>query len=71
VIGSNRWNSESSNDGGFVGIRAWNGANIDSLDLVGDDIRLASSAFDSPDGWDVRTLDSGLRIAPHNRAAER
>ncbi|MGU7877511.1 phage tail spike protein, partial [Streptococcus suis] len=27
VIGSNRWNSESSNDGGFVGIRAWNGAN--------------------------------------------
>ncbi|WP_238594788.1 hypothetical protein [Streptococcus suis] len=71
VIGSNRWNTESSNDGGFVGIRAWNGANIDSLDLVGDDIRLASSAFDSPDGWDVRTLDSGLRIAPHNRAAER
>ena len=71
VIGSNRWNSESSNDGGFVGIRAWNGANIDSIDLVGDDIRLASSAFDSPDGWDVRTLDSGLRIAPHNRAAER
>ncbi|HFI0125876.1 TPA: phage tail spike protein [Streptococcus suis] len=71
VIGSNRWNSESSNDGGFVGIRAWNGANVDSLDLVGDDIRLASSAFDSPDGWDVRTLDSGLRIAPHNRAAER
>ncbi|MBS7850342.1 phage tail spike protein [Streptococcus suis] len=71
VIGSNRWNSESSNDGGFVGIRAWNGANIDSLDLVGDDIRLASSAFDNPDGWDVRTLDSGLRIAPHNRAAER
>ncbi|MFM0771725.1 phage tail spike protein [Streptococcus suis] len=71
VIGSNRWNSESSNDGGFVGIRAWNGANIDSLDLVGDEIRLASSAFDNPDGWDVRTLDSGLRIAPHNRAAER
>ncbi|MBS8015031.1 matrix-binding protein EbhB [Streptococcus suis] len=71
VIGSNRWNSESSNDGGFVGIRAWNGANIDSLDLVGDEIRLASSAFDNPDGWDVKTLDSGLRIAPHNRAAER
>ncbi|MCG9863382.1 gp58-like family protein, partial [Streptococcus suis] len=71
VIGSNRWNSESSNDGGFVGIRAWNGSNIDSLDLVGDEIRLASSAFDNPDGWDVKTLDSGLRIAPHNRAAER
>ncbi|MFM0714643.1 gp58-like family protein, partial [Streptococcus suis] len=71
VIGSNRWNSESSNDGGFVGIRAWNGANIDSLDLVGDEIRLASSAFDNSDGWDVKTLDSGLRIAPHNRAAER
>ncbi|MHC3648975.1 phage tail spike protein [Streptococcus suis] len=71
VIGSNRWISESSNDGGFVGIRAWNGANIDSLDLVGDEIRLASSAFDNPDGWDVKTLDSGLRIAPHNRTAER
>ncbi|HFU4464427.1 TPA: phage tail spike protein [Streptococcus suis] len=71
VIGSNRWNSESSNDGGFVGIRAWNGANIDQIDVVGDVVRLASSAFNSPDGWDVGTIDSGLRIAPHNRTAER
>lgn len=71
VIGSNRYGTESTNDGGFVGVRAWNGSNIDSLDLVGDEIRLASSAFDNSDGWDVRTLDSGLKITPHNRAAER
>ncbi|HHU5233500.1 TPA: phage tail spike protein [Streptococcus agalactiae] len=71
VIGSNRYGTESTNDGGFVGVRAWNGSNIDSLDLVGDKIRLASSAFDNSDGWDVRTLDSGLKITPHNRAAER
>lgn len=66
VIGSNRWNSESSNDGGFVGIRAWNGSNIDSLDLVGDDIRLASSAYKNPDGWDVNTLPGKLSIDAHN-----
>lgn len=66
VIGSNRWNSESSNDGGFVGIRAWNGSNIDSLDLVGDDIRLASSAYENPDGWDVNTLPGKLSIDAHN-----
>ncbi|KXT73202.1 Phage tail assembly [Streptococcus sp. DD10] len=71
VIGSNRWGSESSNDGGFVGIRAWNGPQVDSVDVVGDEIRLASSAYDNPDGWDVQTLDSGLKIAPHNRGAER
>ncbi|NQN75143.1 hypothetical protein HPA03_09570, partial [Streptococcus suis] len=50
VIGSNRWNSESSNDGGFVGIRAWNGPNIDQIDVVGDTVRLASSAFEAADG---------------------
>ncbi|MGU8020459.1 phage tail spike protein [Streptococcus suis] len=56
VIGSNRWNSESSNDGGFVGIRAWNGANIDQIDVVGDTVRLASSAFEAADGWNINTL---------------
>ncbi|HEL1731547.1 TPA: matrix-binding protein EbhB [Streptococcus suis] len=66
VIGSNRWNSESSNDGGFVGIRAWNGSNIDSLDLVGDTVRLASSAYENPDGWDVNTLPGKLSIDAHN-----
>ncbi|HEL1628917.1 TPA: hypothetical protein TXL51_000363 [Streptococcus suis] len=66
VIGSNRWNSESSNDGGFVGIRAWNGSDIDSLDLVGDGIRLASSAYENPDGWDVNTLPGKLSIGAHN-----
>ncbi|MFM0795019.1 gp58-like family protein, partial [Streptococcus suis] len=66
IIGSNRWNSESSNDGGFVGIRAWNGANIDTLDLVGDTVRFASSAFESSDGWDVVTLPNQLEIDAHN-----
>ncbi|NQP05405.1 hypothetical protein HO939_07970 [Streptococcus suis] len=66
VIGSNRWNSESSNDGGFVGIRAWNGSNIDSLDLVGDTVQLASSAYENPDGWDVNTLPGKLSIDAHN-----
>ncbi|MFM0584333.1 hypothetical protein P7J61_09630, partial [Streptococcus suis] len=56
VIGSNRWNSESSNDGGFVGIRAWNGPNIDQIDVVGDTVRLASSAFEAADGWNINTL---------------
>ncbi|MEG3309268.1 gp58-like family protein, partial [Streptococcus suis] len=62
VIGSNRWNSESSNDGGFVGIRAWNGANIDQIDVVGDTVRLASSAFEAADGWNINTLPGKLDI---------
>lgn len=66
VIGSNRWNSESSNDGGFVGIRAWNGPNIDQIDVVGDTVRLASSAFESADGWSVNTLPGKLDIDAFN-----
>lgn len=66
VIGSNRWNSESSNDGGFVGIRAWNGANIDQIDVVGDTVRLASSTFESADGWTVNTLPGKLDIDAFN-----
>lgn len=70
VIGSNRWGSESSNDGGFVGIRAWNSDEIDLLDLVGDDIRLTSSAYDNSDGWDINTLPGKLSIDAH-RASDR
>ncbi|MCO8208494.1 phage tail spike protein [Streptococcus suis] len=66
VIGSNRWNSESSNDGGFVGIRAWNGSNIDQIDVVGDTVRLASSTFESADGWTVNTLPGKLDIDAFN-----
>ncbi|HGK7337087.1 TPA: hypothetical protein ACJ51S_001984, partial [Streptococcus suis] len=66
VIGSNRWNSESSNDGGFVGIRAWNGANIDQIDVVGDTVRLASSAFEAADGWNINTLPGKLDIDAFN-----
>ncbi|MGO0053304.1 phage tail spike protein [Streptococcus suis] len=66
VIGSNRWNSESSNDGGFVGIRAWNGANIDQIDVVGDVVRLASSAFEAADGWNINTLPGKLDIDAFN-----
>ncbi|HEM4284399.1 TPA: hypothetical protein U1X84_000536 [Streptococcus suis] len=66
VIGSNRWNSESSNDGGFVGIRAWNGANIDQIDVVGDTVRLASSTFESADGWTINTLPGKLDIDAFN-----
>ncbi|HGK7345832.1 TPA: hypothetical protein ACJ51Y_002333, partial [Streptococcus suis] len=66
VIGSNRWNSESSNDGGFVGIRAWNGPNIDQIDVVGDTVRLASSAFEVADGWNINTLPGKLDIDAFN-----
>ncbi|WP_314742710.1 gp58-like family protein [Streptococcus suis] len=66
VIGSNRWNSESSNDGGFVGIRAWNGSNIDQIDVVGDTVRLASSAFEAADGWNINTLPGKLDIDAFN-----
>lgn len=66
VIGSNRNGTESSNDGGFVGIRAWNGSNIDTIDVVGDTVRLTSSAYDSADGWDVITLPNKLEIDAHN-----
>ncbi|HFR3690931.1 TPA: phage tail spike protein [Streptococcus suis] len=66
VIGSNRWNSESSNDGGFVGIRAWNGSNIDLIDVVGDTVRLASSTFESADGWTFNTLPGKLVIDAYN-----
>lgn len=66
VIGSNRWNTESSNDGGFVGIRAWNGPNIDQIDVVGDTVRLASSAFESADGWNINTLPGKLDIDAFN-----
>lgn len=66
VIGSNRSGTESSNDGGFVGIRAWNGSNIDQIDVVGDHVRLASSAYDSADGWDIITLPNRLEIDAYN-----
>ena len=66
VIGSNRYGTESTNDGGFVGIRAWNGANIDMIDVVGDTVRLSSSAFDSADGWEVITLPDKLEIDAHD-----
>lgn len=66
IIGSNRWGSESSNDGGFVGIRAWNGNGVDSIDVVGDTVRLASSAYENTDGWDVITLPDRLEIDAHN-----
>ncbi|HEM2744581.1 TPA: phage tail protein [Streptococcus suis] len=68
VIGSNRWNSESSNDGGFVGIRAWNGTDIDQIDVVGDTVRLASSAFEAADGWSINTLPGKLDIDAFNAA---
>ena len=66
VIGSNRYGTESTNDGGFVGIRAWNSSNIDMIDVVGDTVRFASSAYDSADGWDVVTLPNKLEIDAHN-----
>lgn len=66
IIGSNRYGSESSDDGGFVGIRAWNGPNIDQIDIVGDTVRLTSSPFESADGWDVITLPNKLEIDAHN-----
>ncbi|MDW8743060.1 phage tail spike protein [Streptococcus suis] len=68
VIGSNRRNSESSNDGGFVGIRAWNGSNIDQIDVVGDTVRLASSTFEKADGWIVNTLPRKLDIDAYNNS---
>ncbi|HIH8008331.1 TPA: phage tail spike protein [Streptococcus suis] len=66
VIGSNRRNTESSNDGGFVGIRAWNGTDIDQIDVVGDTVRLASSAFEAADGWSINTLPGKLDIDAFN-----
>lgn len=71
VIGSNRGENENSNDGGFVGIRAWNGPGEDSMDLVGDELSLTSSAYIDKDGWVVNTLNSGLRIYPRNSSAGR
>jgi phage minor structural protein len=66
IIGSNRFGGESSDDGGFVGIRAWNGPDIDQVDVVGDTVRLTSSPFKSADGWDVITLPNKLEIDAHN-----
>lgn len=66
IIGSNRYGGESTDDGGFVGIRAWNGPDIDQVDIVGDTIRLTSSPFKSADGWDVITLPNKLEIDAHN-----
>ena len=65
IIGSNRNGTENPDDGGFVGIRAWNGANIDLIDVVGDTVRLASSAYISSDGWDINTLPGKLNIDAH------
>lgn len=70
VIGSNRWGSESSNDGGFVGIRAWNGNGVDSIDVVGDTVRLASSAYENADGWVVSTTGK-LQIYPRRQQDRR
>ncbi|GGE26842.1 phage tail spike protein [Streptococcus himalayensis] len=70
IIGSNRWNNWNANDGGFVGIRAWNGANDDQIDIVGDSVRLASSPYTNPDGWNIVTLPNRLSIDAH-RAVDR
>lgn len=70
VIGSNRNKNWNSNDGGFVGIRAWNGLNADQIDVVGDLVRLASSPYNNPDGWDINTLPNRLDIDAH-RASDR
>lgn len=70
VIGSNRWGTESSNDGGFVGIRAWNGNGVDSIDVVGDAVSLASSAYENADGWVVSTTGK-LQIYPRRQQDRR
>ncbi len=66
VIGSNRTNSESSDNGGFVGIRAWNSNDVDQIDIVGDEARIVSAAYSTVDGWRVVTLPYELKIAPRN-----
>ncbi|MCQ9211812.1 MULTISPECIES: phage tail spike protein [unclassified Streptococcus] len=67
VIGSNRYGSESSNDGGFAGVRIWNGnpngQTVDSIDLVGDTINLTSAAYENQIGWAVSTFGK-LQIYP-------
>lgn len=70
VIGSNRYGTESSDDGGFVGIRAWNGNGNDSVDVVGDTVRLASSAYENADGWVVSTTGK-LQIRPRREQDRR
>ncbi|MEX5397225.1 gp58-like family protein [Streptococcus sp. ZJ93] len=69
VIGSNRGGTESSDDGGFVGIRAWNGPKDDILDLVGDTIHFASSPYKERDGWTMSTTGK-LMLRPY-RAQDR
>lgn len=72
VIGSNRWNEWDANNGGFVGLRMWNGAgDIDIVDVVGDVVNLTSSPYTSPDGWVVNTPDSRLSLYPRNVSAYR
>lgn len=66
VIGSNRGGNEDANNGGFVGIRAWNGPDVDQIDVVGDLVRLTSSPYNSPDGWNVITLPNKLGIDAYN-----
>lgn len=68
VIGSNRYGTESSNDGGFVGIRAWNGPDTDAIDLVGDSVRLTSSPYENADGWLINTLPNQLKIDARRNA---
>lgn len=63
ILGSNREGNgltENGNSGGFAGIRIWNGANsegfADSVDVVGDDVILCDSPFDSRHGWGFSTI---------------
>lgn len=65
IIGSNNRGGESSNDGGFGGIRIWNGKNTKQVELVGENIRLASSAYDAADGWVFRTKPGEVRMDPY------
>ena len=69
AVGSNRWNSdrESTNDGGFAGMRVWNGSRngndsngfIDMIDLVGDDVfiqhKATSDGRGTQRGWHFST----------------
>ncbi|MGX7447085.1 gp58-like family protein [Dolosigranulum pigrum] len=71
AVGSNRWNStsESTNDGGFAGIRIWNGNKngddsngfLDAVDVVGDRVYIMHKAStEGPDtyrGWVMDTYN--------------
>lgn len=75
VIGSNRDFTENTNNNTFTGIRIWNGFEgdtaYDSVDIIGDTVRISDSAAANNKSWMIRTAATPAIYLSSGTATER